>query len=211
MRLRRAPSQERSRETVDAVFEAAMRELSRGDPQAVNVNRVAETAGVSIGSIYQYFPSKDALLSSLIERFMRRRFEAIMDLVRGLQKEEAETGRVTPLDEVMRRLVEGTIRLNRGTLPVERALISWFARVGSLASLTAIDREYTFAMAEALRTLQVPPARIRPVDPMIAARVLIQSIRSIVLTTILQEPALLDDERLVAEVTELAVRYLRPA
>lgn len=187
-----------------------MRELARGDPAAVNVNRVAETAGVSIGSIYQYFPSKDALLSSLIERFMRRRFEAIMDLVRGIQREEAETGSVTSLDEIMKRLVEGTIRLNRGALPIERALIAWFARVGSLSALTAIDLEYIGAMAEALRTLQAPPVRIRALDPKIAARILMQSIRSIALTTIAQEPALLDDPALTREVTELAVRYLRP-
>jgi AcrR family transcriptional regulator len=211
MRNRRDPSQQRARDTVDAVFEAALRELSRSDSSAINVNRIAETAGVSIGSIYQYFPSKDALLTSLIERFMRRRFEAIMELIRTVQKEEAETGAVTPLEEIMQRLVGGTIRLNRGTLPVERALIAWFARVGSLASLTAIDREYTVAMADALRTLQAPPARIRPVDPMIAARVLMQSIRSVVLTAILQDPALLDDERLTAELTELAVRYLKPS
>jgi AcrR family transcriptional regulator len=210
MPVRRAPSQERSRDTVDAVFEAAMRELSRGDPSAVNVNRVAETAGVSVGSIYQYFPSKNALLTSLIERFMRRRFEAIMGLIHALQKEEAETGSVTPLEEIIRRLVGGTIRLNRATMPVERALIAWFARVGSIASLAAIDREYTSAVAEALCTLQVPPVRIRAVDATIAARVLIQSIRSVVLTTIVQEPALLNDERLLEELTELAVRYLKP-
>jgi AcrR family transcriptional regulator len=207
---RRAPSQERSRQLLDAVFEGALRELSRGDPKAVNVNRIAEVAGVSIGSIYQYFPSKDALLSSLIERFMRRRFEAIMDLVRGIQKEEAERGTVTPLAEIMRRLVHGTIRMNRGALPIEKALIAWFARVGSLQTLTAIDREYIAAMADALRTLQEPPVRIRAVDPTIAARVLMQSIRSIVLTTILQEPELLEEEALVAEVTELAFRYLEP-
>ena len=134
-----------------------------------------------------------------------------MELIGAIQQEEAETGSVTPLEEIMRCLVSGTIRLNRQALPVERALISWFVRVGSLASLTAIDREYTLAMAAALRTLQAPPARIRDVDPRIAARVLMQSIRSIVLTAILQEPTLLDDEGLTSEVTELAVRYLKPS
>jgi AcrR family transcriptional regulator len=210
MPMRRAPSQERSRQTVDAVFEAAIRELARGDPSAVNVNRVAETAGVSIGSLYQYFPSKDALLSSVIEWFMRRRFEAIMDLIRAIQREEAETGSVTPLEEIMRRLVEGTLRLNRSALPIESALIAWFARVGSIATLTTLDREYIDAMAAALDTLQAPPPRIRAIDPKIAARVLMQSIRAIALTTIAQEPALFDDSALTAEVTELAIRYLKP-
>jgi AcrR family transcriptional regulator len=208
---RRTPSQQRSRETVGVVFEAAMRELQRGDPTAVNVNRVAETAGVSIGSIYQYFPSKDALLSSLLAHYMRRRFDAIMAMIRAIQDEERATQTVVPLEEIMRRLVQGTIRLKQKGLPLEFALISWFARVGSLTSLTELDREYTEAMAEALRTLQQPPARIRPVDPQLAARILMQSIRAILLTTILQEPVLLDSEALCDEVTELAVRYLKPA
>jgi AcrR family transcriptional regulator len=207
---RRKPSQQRSRETVDVVFEAAMRELQRGDPTAVNVNRVAETAGVSIGSIYQYFPSKETLLSSLIAHYMRRRFDAIMALIRAIQDEERATQKLVPLEEVMRRLVHGTIRLKQQGLPLEFALISWFARVGSLASLTELDREYTQAMADALRTLQEPPARIRSVDPLLAARILMQSIRAILLTAILQEPSLFDGEALCAEVTELAVRYLQP-
>jgi AcrR family transcriptional regulator len=208
--VRRAPSQQRSRETVDAVFEAAIRELQRGDPASVNVNRVAETAGVSIGSIYQYFPSKDVLLSSLIARFMRRRFEAIMALIVTIQEEERATKTITPLEEIMRRLVEGTIRLKRNRLSLEFALISWFARVGNLASLTELDREFTQSMADALRTLQEHPARIRPVDPLLAARILMQSIRAVLLTAILQEPTLFDDEALCTEVTELAVRYLKP-
>lgn len=208
--LRRRPSQKRSRETVDVVFEAALRELQRGDPTAVNVNRVAETAGVSIGSIYQYFPSKETLLSSLIAHYMRRRFEAIMALIRAIQEEERATQTQVPLEEVMRRLVHGTIRLKQKGLPLEFALISWFARVGSLASLTELDREYTQAMAEALRTLQQPPARIRSVDPQLAARILMQSIRAILLTAILQEPGLVDSEALCDEVTKLAVGYLKP-
>jgi hypothetical protein len=81
---------------------------------------------------------------------------------------------------------------------------------GSLASLTELDRAFTNAMAEALTTLQEEPARIRPVDPQLAARVLMQSIRAVLLTAILQEPALFDDDALEREVTELAVRYLKP-
>ncbi len=210
MTARRSPSQERSRETVDAVFEAAIRELQRGDPRDVNVNRVAKTAGVSIGSIYQYFPSKEALLTSLLTRYMRRRFEAIMKLVEAIQEEEATNKTVLPLEEVMKRLVFGTVGLKKMGLPIELALISWFARVGSIASLTELDREFTDAMARAIRTLQVAPARIRPVDPDLAARILMQSIRAVLLTAILEEPALLEGDALALELTELAVRYLKP-
>ena len=207
---RRVPSQQRARETVDAVFEAAIRELQRGDPKSVNVNRVAEVAGVSIGSVYQYFPSKEALLTSLIARFLRRRFEAIMQMIDEIEREERETGRVVPLAVVMGRLVDGALGMNRRALPLERALIAWFVRVGSLDALTEIDREFTERMAAGIRVLQATPGRVRPVDPMLAARVLMQSIRAVALTTILQEPALLDGDALRKELGELATRYLAP-
>ena len=194
---RRVPSQKRAQETVDAVFEAAIRELQRGDPKSVNVNRVAEVAGVSIGSIYQYFPSKEALLGSLIARFLRRRFEAIMQMIDAIEREERETGKVVPLAVVMGRLVDG-------------ALIAWFVRVGSLDALTEIDREFTERMAAGIRVLQATPGRVRPVDPMIAARLLMQSIRAVALTTVLQEPALFEGDALRKELTELATRYLAP-
>ncbi|HEY8075269.1 MAG TPA: TetR/AcrR family transcriptional regulator [Labilithrix sp.] len=210
LRLARVPTQRRSRETVDAVFEAAIRELARGDADAVNVNRVAEVAGVSIGSVYQYFPSKEALLSSLIVRFMRRRFEAIMQMIRDVEDEERRTGQLVPLETIMTRLVEGTVALNKKALPIERGLIRWFARVGSLDALTEVDQEFTARMADGIRILQATPGRVRDVDPAIAARILMQSIRSVILTAILQEPALLDDDAIARELAILATRYLAP-
>jgi AcrR family transcriptional regulator len=195
---------------VDAVFEAAIRELAKGNP-GVNVNRVAEVAGVSIGSVYQYFPSKEALLSSLIARFMRRRFEAIMAMIHEVEAEERETGALVPLETIMGRLVRGTVALNKRALPIERALIAWFARVGSLDALTEVDREFTARMAAGIRVLQATPGRVREVDPDIAARVLMQSIRSVVLTAILQEPKLVEGDELTQELTLLATRYLAPS
>jgi AcrR family transcriptional regulator len=65
---RRDPAQERSRQTVDAIVEAAGRLLVEHGRRGVTTNAVAERAGVSIGSIYQYFPNKEAIFASLQER-----------------------------------------------------------------------------------------------------------------------------------------------
>lgn len=67
-KLRRTPLQKRSAETVAIILEAAARILEERDFDGFNTNAVAERAGVSIGSLYQYFRGKDALLSGLIER-----------------------------------------------------------------------------------------------------------------------------------------------
>ncbi|MDG1484676.1 MAG: TetR/AcrR family transcriptional regulator [Myxococcota bacterium] len=65
---RKIPRQPRSRETVRAMLDATARILVRGEP--LTTNRVAEVAGVSIGSLYQYFPGKEALVAALVERML---------------------------------------------------------------------------------------------------------------------------------------------
>jgi AcrR family transcriptional regulator len=65
---RKLPAQSRSTETVNAVIEAAARILERRGFEGYTTNAIAERAGVSIGSFYQYFPSKDAVTVALIER-----------------------------------------------------------------------------------------------------------------------------------------------
>lgn len=68
--LRKSPSQARSRATVDAILEAAARILVQKGYEALTTNAVAEIAGVSIGSLYQYFPHKAALIAALSKRHL---------------------------------------------------------------------------------------------------------------------------------------------
>ena len=65
--MRKKPSQARSQVTVQAIVEATKRVLLQHGYAGVNTNRVAALAGVSIGSLYQYFSGKDALLLALLE------------------------------------------------------------------------------------------------------------------------------------------------
>ncbi len=72
---RKSPRQRRARHTVDSLLEAAAQLIETQGMDGFNTNAVAERAGVSIGSLYQYFPSKDALTLALLEREAGR-FEA---------------------------------------------------------------------------------------------------------------------------------------
>ncbi|WP_181176103.1 TetR/AcrR family transcriptional regulator [Mesorhizobium sp. B2-3-4] len=65
---RRTPRQYRSRQTVEAVLAAVPLILKRHGAGAMTTNRIAEVAGVSIGSLYQYFPDKRSVFSALHER-----------------------------------------------------------------------------------------------------------------------------------------------
>lgn len=65
---RRRPKQRRARQTVEAVLDAVIRLLKRNGSRAITTNRIAEVAGVSIGSVYQYFPNKRAIYAALHQR-----------------------------------------------------------------------------------------------------------------------------------------------
>lgn len=72
---RKKPVQGRSRATVEAVLSAAARILEDQGLSGFNTNAIAERAGVSVGSLYQYFPSKDAILVALMEQSLTLFYE----------------------------------------------------------------------------------------------------------------------------------------
>ena len=88
---RKAPRQQRSEATVAAILQAAARVLSRQSLAGFNTNRVAEVAGVSVGSLYQYFPNKAALVTALIDRAQTDLAEAFEKLVHQIQSQAGNT------------------------------------------------------------------------------------------------------------------------
>ena len=74
---RKMPKQQRSKETVDVILAATARVLVKEGFDRASTNRIADAAGVSIGSLYQYFPSKEALVAALVERHIETMSEAL--------------------------------------------------------------------------------------------------------------------------------------
>ena len=85
LKPRKAPRQRRSLAMVELILQAATRVLERESLTGFTTNRVAEVAGISVGSLYQYFPNKDALVAELIKRDQQTRVEAIEMLVTRLR------------------------------------------------------------------------------------------------------------------------------
>lgn len=77
---RKLPRQARSRALVDATVEAAARILAKQGREALTTNLIAEKAGVSIGSFYQYFPNRDAIIAAVAERHGNRVYHYVADL-----------------------------------------------------------------------------------------------------------------------------------
>src|SRR5580658_648976 len=83
LEARKAPGQTRSKETVNVILEASARILEADGLHGFNTNAVAAKAGVSVGSLYQYFPNKDAILLALINSFENATQEAILEAIRS--------------------------------------------------------------------------------------------------------------------------------
>ena len=74
---RKQPTQDRSRHTVAAILEATLRVLDEVGGQGLTTSRVAEVAGVSVGTLYQYFPNRDALLNALLADHLEAAITAV--------------------------------------------------------------------------------------------------------------------------------------
>jgi AcrR family transcriptional regulator len=98
---RKKPKQARSNDLVAAILEAALQVLAREGAQRFTTTRVAERAGVSVGSIYQYFPNK----ASILFRLQSDEWRQTSDMLR----ETLEDAGLAPLDR-LRRLVHQFVK-----------------------------------------------------------------------------------------------------
>jgi AcrR family transcriptional regulator len=113
---RRAPQQERSRRTVERIIDAAARVLERDGDRDATTNRIAKEAGVSPGSLYQYFADRDELLLEVSHRFVAR-FEAqVLPALRA-------AARADPLAAI-RDVLNAIVDALEAQAPLLRALVA---------------------------------------------------------------------------------------
>lgn len=101
---RRQPTQKRAQETIIAILDAVIRLLKHRGAAAISTNGIAEAAGVSIGSVYQYFPNKRAIFIALHERHIEQ-------VDRVLQQKICES-EGEPLDRLVSHLIDGMIEVH---------------------------------------------------------------------------------------------------
>lgn len=198
---RKQASQDRSRATVDALVEATARILVREGFDAASTNHIAAKAGVSVGSLYQYFPSKEALVAAVIDRH----HEQLMQVVRGALAELASA----PLETAMRKLVAVAIKAHAVDPKLHRVLTEQIPRTGRLKNVETFSRE-NYALFRAY--LEGHRDEVRAVDLGLAAFVCVTSIEALTHTAVLHHPEVLSNEAmegLIGEATRLVVGYLR--
>lgn len=194
---RKKPKQARSQETVRVILDGAIRILNQEGLEAMTTTRVAETAGVSVGTLYQYFTDKDSILDALQDREFER---AAQMLQRNLSRPDFASSR-----EQTRAIVEGLLGLYRNSPGLHRVLAVDGMRVAPHERVLAFDRR----VIDSLRGFfELTPFGVKRKNKHAAAFVLYQSVRATLLAAILEQPAGVTDSALADEVTDLVVGHL---
>jgi len=195
---RKQPQQARSKATVIAVLDATIRILDREGPDAATTTRIAEVAGISIGTLYQYFSHRDAILDALQDREFERAME-LMERVLGAAGAEG------PARDVAREVIRGLLALYAEAPALHRVLALEGLRVTPAHRVHAFDMR-AIAVVRSFLSASNLPIRRKNLDA--AAFVVFQSVRASMLARMLEQPPGVDDDALAEELTDMLLRYL---
>jgi AcrR family transcriptional regulator len=191
---RKQALQNRSRATVAALIEATARVLVKEGYEKASTNRIAEVAGVSIGSLYQYFPTKEALVFAVVQQHNRDILALVGD---ALAKVDA-----LPVEEVVRSLVRVAIDAHRMDPKLHKILTEQIPRTpamdeaGALAKAHDVLRSYLHARRDELGVNDVN----------LAAFICATSIEALAHNAVLHHAEFAEDE--IRRLTEETVRLI---
>lgn len=195
--VRRSPSQARSRFTIKVLLEAAERTLGSRGLAGTTTRTVARLAGVSVGSLYQYFPSRDGLLQAVLRGRMEREEGALtagLERVRDLPLREA----IASLGASFQSDQQWEVALYPALHPL----------LGPLGMSRALDELLTRATVLVAQELTRRRAELRPdVDPKLAATLLVRGLPAAGLELYKQRPEY-PCAQLVDELARMALGYL---
>jgi AcrR family transcriptional regulator len=200
-RPRKVPRQERAKATVDAILTAAARILRDEGYARAGVNKIARAAGVSVGSLYQYFPTQEALVAAVVTRHNHEMIAAFRDGLTGLES-------LSP-----RELVQKVLRRVLAAYAVDRRLYSVIVHeVPAAAHLVRADAHeaaFRSEMRELVAGLfEAHAETARPVDVPLATRILLAAVEAAVAELASDPDVRLDDPAIADELAALVLGYV---
>lgn len=187
--------------TVDALVEATARLLVKDGFDGVSTNRIAEAAGVSIGSLYQYYPGKEALVAAVVDRHQDKVSRTVSAALPDIM--------ALPLHEALRAVVSLAVEAHRVDPRLHRVLTEQIPRTGRLKNVEAQSRG-NFAVMRAY--LEAHRDEIRVADLDFAAFLVVTTVEALTHSAVLHRPEMLAGngaKHLVDETTRMLVGYLR--
>lgn len=194
---RKLPQQDRSRMTVEAILEATTHILTEEGYDKANTNRIAERAGISIGSLYQYFPNKESLMAALMDQHSNEIAELVESKLNHLFN--------TPLETAIPELVKAVIAAHAINPRLHQVLNEEIPRSERLQQMQKADER----IAELLRAYLTRWSDcIHPQNLEMTVFILSRTVESLCHSAVIEHPDFVSNSQFEQEVSNLLLSYL---
>jgi AcrR family transcriptional regulator len=199
LRPRKRPLQMRSRRTVDAVLKAAAQVFATRGYAGGTTNHIAERAGVSIGTLYEYFPNKDALLVALMENHVHEGERVLLRAAAEMK------GRTLGIRDAVRHFVRAMVDFHAHERALHRVLFEESPLPRRVRqTLTELEQRVTAQVETLIR--EAPDVSVK--DPALTAAIVVQAVEGLTHKLVLHGERDEDIDLYVDEICRLVTSYL---
>jgi AcrR family transcriptional regulator len=192
---RKLPKQERSQATVEAILTATTHILTEGGYDQLTTNRVAELAGVSIGSLYQYFPNKEALIFALAEHHANEMKQLAQYHLSGLED--------SSIIDALRQILKAVLASHAVNPRLHRVLNEQMPRSEMMRQLDDVSMETMLTSFLVERRDQLQTENLD-----LTVFIVGRTIKALLYGVIIDRPELLNSEELEQEIMKMLTAYL---
>lgn len=197
MKPRKQHRQERSKVTVTAILDATTHILIDDGYEAMNTNRVAEKAGVSIRSLYQYFPDKKSLVAALRQRHAEQMKDCLQSALKNISPES--------IDNTVSEMVHAVFQAHLIEPQLHKVLHSEVPEPVLYDQETTLEEDFRNIVISLLQNWQ---DKIRPMDVELTSKILINIVESLVHAAVIDNQLKEDPDKIEKETVNLVKRYL---
>ena len=199
--LRREPTQGRAQKTIETIFEATAQIVEQDGVGALSTNKIAQKAGFSIGTLYQYFPTKEAIIHAMTDKARRAHMDRLHELLTA-----AEQQTEVDYEGVLRQFIHMNLSTFARGGKTWRSLVRFAWRYGDQDQITVAVRETSERIAVTLsRKRKVGWRAPTPALMFVLTRSILGAIRS----AALEDSPLLDGDEFEDELVKLALGLLQ--
>jgi AcrR family transcriptional regulator len=195
---RKLPQQDRSRVTVEAILEATTHILTEEGYEKANTNRIADRAGISIGSLYQYFPNKEALMAALMEQHSNEIVELVESKLQMLFD--------APLETAISELVKAVIAAHAINPRLHQVLNEEIPLSARLQQMQKADERIGKMLRAYLSRCR---EQIHPKNLDMTIFILSRTVESLCHAAVIEQPDFVSNSHFEQEVSKLLLLYLK--
>jgi AcrR family transcriptional regulator len=194
---RKSPSQKRAHDLVETIYEATVRILNEQAVEKTSTRHIAARAGVSVGSLYQYFPNREAILGSLFERIVRSNVEKLEGKLDEIKDQTLEA----KIDFIVAEIASRFLRNKR----VVSVLFDQIFKVGRMKFLLT---QRNLATQLVKKTLEQHRQELPSQDLDLMAFVTVNAVMGVIQLAVYDSSRSRPEEAIIRETSVLAKAYL---